>query len=75
MESSGNVVLEGSFVAMVTPFKSDGSIDYDRIAELVEFHISSGTNGIVPCGWSEHGKGYHLSRPLHACSGTPALRC
>ena len=50
MGNNGNVVLEGSFVAMVTPFKSDGSIDYDGIAELVEFHISSGTNGIVPCG-------------------------
>lgn len=50
MESNGNVVLEGSFVALVTPFKSDGSIDYDRIADLIEFHISSGTNGIVPCG-------------------------
>ena len=50
MENSRNIVLEGSFVALVTPFTSDGSIDYDRIAELVEFHISSGTDGIVPCG-------------------------
>jgi len=50
MDNSRNVLLEGSFVALVTPFTSDGSIDYDRIAELVEFHISSGTDGIVPCG-------------------------
>jgi 4-hydroxy-tetrahydrodipicolinate synthase len=39
----------GSIVALVTPFK-DGLVDYDKLAELVEYHIGNGTNGIVPCG-------------------------
>jgi len=50
MATSHDVVLEGSFVALVTPFKGDGGVDYDRISELIEFHIEAGTDGIVPCG-------------------------
>lgn len=42
--------LQGSIVAIVTPFKDNGEIDLDTFDELVEFHISSGTDGIVVCG-------------------------
>jgi 4-hydroxy-tetrahydrodipicolinate synthase len=42
--------LQGSIVAIVTPFKDNGEIDIDAFDELVEFHISSGTDGIVVCG-------------------------
>ncbi|MEP9410215.1 MAG: 4-hydroxy-tetrahydrodipicolinate synthase [Candidatus Brocadia sp.] len=42
-------MFEGSFVALVTPFKN-GQIDYQKLKELVEFQIENGTNGIVPCG-------------------------
>jgi len=41
--------ISGSYVALVTPF-SDGEVDYDTLAELVEFQIDSGTQGLVPCG-------------------------
>lgn len=43
-------MFQGSLVALVTPFKSDGSVDEERLRELVDWHIQSGTNGIVPCG-------------------------
>lgn len=42
--------LQGSIVAIVTPFKDNGEIDLETFDELVEFHISSGTDGIVVCG-------------------------
>ncbi len=42
-------MFEGSIVALVTPFK-DGAVDYDKLAELVEFHVEKGTNAILPCG-------------------------
>jgi 4-hydroxy-tetrahydrodipicolinate synthase len=42
-------MLEGSIVAIVTPFKG-GKVDERALSELVEWHISSGTNAIVPCG-------------------------
>jgi len=41
--------FQGSFVAMVTPFKN-GTVDEAKIRELVELHVSHGTDGLVPCG-------------------------
>lgn len=43
-------MFEGSFVAIVTPFNDDGSLDDDKLKELIEFQIENGTHGIVPCG-------------------------
>ena len=42
-------MFEGSFVAIVTPFKN-GKVDASALRGLIEFHIENGTNGIVPCG-------------------------
>ncbi len=41
--------FQGSIVAMVTPFRN-GTIDEPKVKELVELHVKSGTDGIVPCG-------------------------
>jgi 4-hydroxy-tetrahydrodipicolinate synthase len=43
-------MFEGSMVALVTPFNKDGQADKEKIKQLVEFHISKGTDVIVPCG-------------------------
>lgn len=37
----------GMGVALVTPFKNDGSIDFEALQRLVEFNISNGTNYLV----------------------------
>jgi len=42
--------LRGSIVAIVTPFKQNGDIDIDAFDTLLEWHVKSGTNGIVVCG-------------------------
>ena len=42
--------LQGSIVAIVTPFTDTGEIDFETFDDLVEFHISNGTDGIVVCG-------------------------
>ncbi|RCL40239.1 MAG: 4-hydroxy-tetrahydrodipicolinate synthase, partial [SAR86 cluster bacterium] len=42
--------LKGSFVALVTPMKSNGEIDFSALKELVEWHIESGTHGLVSVG-------------------------
>jgi 4-hydroxy-tetrahydrodipicolinate synthase len=42
--------LQGSFVALVTPMGADGSLDYESLESLIEWHIQSGTNGIVAVG-------------------------
>ena len=41
--------FQGSFVAMVTPFRN-GKVDEAKLRELVEFHVTHGTDGLIPCG-------------------------
>lgn len=43
------LVFTGSGVALVTPMKQDGSINYEKLGELIEFHINSGTEAIIAC--------------------------
>lgn len=45
-------MFQGSFPALVTPFKENFEIDYDAYGRLVDFHLENGTDGIVPCGCS-----------------------
>jgi len=42
--------FEGSYVALVTPFDSDGRLDEDAYRDLVRRQIKGGTRGLVPCG-------------------------
>ena len=42
--------LQGSFVALVTPMLVNGSIDFNALEALIDWHIESGTNGIVAVG-------------------------
>lgn len=43
-------MLKGSLVAIVTPMELDGSIDYPALQNLIDFHVESGTDGIVSVG-------------------------
>jgi len=43
-------IFKGSGVAIVTPFKEDFTVDYDRLEELINFQIQEGTDAIVICG-------------------------
>ena len=56
-------MFEGSFVALVTPFKDDESLDEAKLKELIEFQIDGGTHGIVPCGTT--GESPSLSEEEH----------
>ena len=42
--------FSGSYVALVTPFNEDGSVNFDRLKELVAWHLEQGTDGIVALG-------------------------
>ena len=42
--------LEGSIVALVTPFKKDGSVDFDALERLIDFHLQNGTDAILTLG-------------------------
>ena len=44
-----NTVFKGAATAIITPFK-DNKIDYEKFAELIEWQIAEGIDGIVVCG-------------------------
>jgi 4-hydroxy-tetrahydrodipicolinate synthase len=43
-------MLSGSLVAIVTPMRSDGAIDHNAWERLIDWHIESGTTGLVVGG-------------------------
>ncbi len=57
-------VFTGAGVAIVTPFTSDNKINYDKLAELIEFQIANKTDSIVICGTT--GEGSTLDHDEHS---------
>lgn len=43
-------VFQGAGVALITPFHADGSVNYEKLAELLEEQIAGGTDAIIACG-------------------------
>ncbi len=43
-------IFTGAGVAIVTPFKANGEVNYEKFAELIEDQISGGTDAIIVCG-------------------------
>lgn len=43
-------IFTGAGVALVTPMNPDGSVNYDKLRELVDFQIENGTDAIIACG-------------------------
>jgi 4-hydroxy-tetrahydrodipicolinate synthase len=43
-------IFTGSSVAIVTPMHPDGSINYEKLGELIELQIAGGTSAITICG-------------------------
>ena len=42
--------LKGSIVALITPFHEDGSVNFEKLAQLVDFHLENGTDGLLILG-------------------------
>ncbi len=43
-------MIRGSIVALITPFHEDGSVNYDKLRELIHWHIEAGTDGLCILG-------------------------
>lgn len=43
-------MIQGSIVALITPFNEDGSVNYNRLRELVDWHIEQGTDAVLALG-------------------------
>ena len=57
-------VFTGAGVAIVTPFTKDNKINYDKLAELLEFQITNKTDAIIICGTT--GEGSTLDHDEHS---------
>ncbi len=56
-------IFEGAGVALITPMKNDGSVNYDKLEEILEFQIEGGTDAIISCGTT--GEASTLSEKEH----------
>ncbi len=43
-------IFKGAGVAIVTPMKTNGEVDFERFKDLIEFQIANGTDAIIVCG-------------------------
>ncbi len=58
------IVFTGTGVAIVTPFTDDNKVNYNKLAELLEFHVANKTDAIVICGTT--GEGSTLDHEEHS---------
>lgn len=56
-------IFTGAGVALITPMKEDLSVNYDKLKELVDFHVENQTDAIVICGTT--GEAATLSHEEH----------
>ena len=56
-------IFTGAGVAITTPFKTNGEVDYDRFGENIEFQIANKTDAIIVCGTT--GEASTLSHEEH----------
>jgi 4-hydroxy-tetrahydrodipicolinate synthase len=56
-------VLQGSLVALVTPFDDDNRVDYASLKGLIDFHVGAGSDGLVIAGTT--GEAATLTRDEH----------
>ena len=43
-------MIKGSIVALITPFHEDGSVNFEKLGELLEWHVENKTDGILVLG-------------------------
>ncbi len=56
-------IFTGAGVAIITPFNADGSVNYNKLEELIDFQCNNGTDSIVICGTT--GESATLSEAEH----------
>lgn len=56
-------IFEGAGVAIVTPMKENGEVNFDKLGEIIDFQIENGTDSIIICGTT--GEASTLSHEEH----------
>lgn len=67
-------IFTGAGVALITPMKEDGSVNYDKLEEILEFQIAGGSDAIIICGTTGEASTLsheeHISCIRYACEVT-----
>ncbi len=58
-KGEGMSLFKGSGVAIVTPFTDDNQVNYDKLGELLDWHVAEGTDAIIIVGTT--GEAPHLT--------------
>ncbi len=64
------VDLKGSLVALVTPMKATGEVDDAALDALIDWHLESGTHGVVPVGTTGESATLNVREHLHVIEHT-----
>ncbi|MFR7992139.1 MAG: dihydrodipicolinate synthase family protein, partial [Lachnospiraceae bacterium] len=43
-------IFKGAGVAIITPMNEDGTVNFDKLGELIDFQLENGTDAIIICG-------------------------
>ena len=63
--------VKGSIVALITPFHEDGSINFEKLEELLEFHIANKTDGILVLGTTSESPTFTWEEDFEILAGRP----
>ena len=67
------LAIQGTYTALITPFRKDGAIDWEKLAELVERQVAGGVSGVVPVGTT--GESPTLTMEEHAKVIEKTIEC
>lgn len=45
-----NTIFTGAGIAIITPFNADGSVNFDKLGELIDYQLENGTDAVIICG-------------------------
>jgi len=63
-------MLAGSIVALVTPMHRSGEVDWTALDRLIDWHLESGTHGIVPMGTTGESPTLHVDEHIKVIERT-----
>ena len=59
--------ITGSIVALITPFTQDGKVNYEKLGELLDWHIANNTDAILILGTTSESPTMSHEEDLEIC--------
>ena len=59
--------ITGSIVALITPFTQDGKVNYEKLGELLDWHIANNTDALLILGTTSESPTMSHEEDLEIC--------